>query len=96
VVWGDKFRRSIPVNRQVGCREAGVRGRRLALHCWFRKFSRPDIRLGSRQPPTVADSLRPEATSQLAEMVHPNRPFISASEGQQVLISMAATSATIG
>lgn len=39
---------------------------------------------------------RPEAASQLAEMTHPNRPFISASEGQQVLISMAATSATIG
>jgi hypothetical protein len=29
-------------------------------------------------------------------MTHPNRPFILASEGQQVLISMAATSATIG
>jgi hypothetical protein len=27
---------------------------------------------------------RPEAASQLAEMTHPNRPFISASEGQQV------------
>ena len=34
--------------------------------------------------------LRPEAASQLAEMTHPNQPFISASEGQQVLISMAA------
>jgi len=39
---------------------------------------------------------RPEAASQLAEMTHPNRPFLSASEGQQVLISMAATSVTIG
>jgi len=39
---------------------------------------------------------RPEAASQLAEMTHPNRPFISASEGQPVLISMATTSATIG
>jgi hypothetical protein len=27
---------------------------------------------------------RPEAASQLAEMTHPNQPFISASEGQQV------------
>lgn len=39
---------------------------------------------------------RPEAASQLTEMTHPNRPFISASEGQQVLISIATTSATIG
>jgi len=39
---------------------------------------------------------RPEAASQLAEMTHPNRPFISASEGQQVLISIAAASATMG
>lgn len=39
---------------------------------------------------------RPEAASQLAEMTHPNRPFISASDGDQVLISIAVTSATIG
>jgi hypothetical protein len=39
---------------------------------------------------------RPSAVSQLAEMTHPNRPFISASEGQQVLISIAAASARIG
>jgi hypothetical protein len=37
-----------------------------------------------------------KAASQLAEMTHPNRPLLSASEGQQVLISMAATSVTIG
>ena len=36
----------------------------------------------------------PEAVSQLAEMTDPNQPFLSASEGQQVLISMAATSVT--
>jgi hypothetical protein len=39
---------------------------------------------------------RPVPVSQLAEMTHPNRLFLSASEGHQVLISMAATSVTMG
>ena len=44
---------------ELACPEPGTGGCLVTLRSGFTNFSRPDIRLGARQPPTVADSSRP-------------------------------------
>ncbi len=58
---------------ELDFQQPGIRVARLALGSGFTNFSRPDIRLDARQPPTVAGSLRSIADRRLSELPPPNR-----------------------